>query len=283
MRMFLLALFLVLSVEAKSIFSNKEQADSSVYIESLKDLVIATQKTRGLTNAYLNGNTATMLLVYSNRDEMKKAIDTMKSLSLASDPIIGPKTTIISKSLLKLNRKAFKLKPTDAFVRYTQHIKQTLGLAQTISKRFSKNLNPFGQEASSVMMEIMLPMVEYVGQMRGFGSGLAAKGSVNKKELAKINTLSNKIKSLNSQLQINMTQLMVKYADKLSSSVKFQVADINKNVMSYTAFSEDKFANDVTNIDPNTYFDNGVKLVSSIIKAYDTINKAILEDSKGWI
>jgi hypothetical protein len=129
----------------------------------------------------------------------------------------------------------------------------------------------------------MLPMVEYVGQMRGFGSGLAAKGSVNKKELAKINTLSNKIKSLNSQLQINMTQLMVKYADKLSSSVKFQVADINKNVMSYTAFSEDKFANDVTNIDPNTYFDNGVKLVSSIIKAYDTINKAILEDSKGWI
>jgi hypothetical protein len=224
-----------------------------------------------------------MLLIYSNRDEMKKAIDTMKSLSLASDPIIGPKTTVISKSLLKLNRKAFKLKPTDAFVRYTQHIKQTLGLAQTISKRFSKNLNPFGQEASSVMMEIMLPMVEYVGQMRGFGSGLAAKGSVNKKELAKINTLSNKIKSLNSQLQINMTQLMVKYADKLSSSVKFQVADINKNVMSYTAFSEDKFANDVTNIDPNTYFDNGVKLVSSIIKAYDTINKAILEDSKGWI
>ena len=283
MRIFLLALFLVLSAEAKSIFSNKEQADSSVYIESLKDLVIATQKTRGLTNAYLNGNTATMLLIYSNRDEMKKAIDTMKSLSLASDPIIGPKTTVISKSLLKLNRKAFKLKPTDAFVRYTQHIKQTLGLAQTISKRFSKNLNPFGQEASSVMMEIMLPMVEYVGQMRGFGSGLAAKGSVNKKELAKINTLSNKIKSLNSQLQINMTQLMVKYADKLSSSVKFQVADINKNVMSYTAFSEDKFANDVTNIDPNTYFDNGVKLVSSIIKAYDTINKAILEDSKGWI
>jgi hypothetical protein len=283
MRMFLLALFLVLSVEAKSIFSNKEQADSSVYIESLKDLVIATQKTRGLTNAYLNGNTATMLLIYSNRDEMKKAIDTMKSLSLASDPIIGPKTTVISRALLELNKKAFKLKPTDTFIRYTQYIKQTLALAQIVSKRFSKNLNPFGQEASSLMMEIMLPMTEYIGQMRGFGSGLAAKGSITKKELKQLKVLSAKIKSLNSRLQINMIQLTARYPKKLPQIIKIQIATINKNANLYTTFTEKKFTNSISNIDPNTYFDNGVKLVSSIIKAYDTINKAILEDSKGWI
>ena len=214
---------------------------------------------------------------------MKKAIDTMKSLSLASDPIIGPKTTVISRALLELNKKAFKLKPTDTFIRYTQYIKQTLALAQIVSKRFSKNLNPFGQEASSLMMEIMLPMTEYIGQMRGFGSGLAAKGSITKKELKQLKVLSAKIKSLNSRLQINMIQLTARYPKKLPQIIKIQIATINKNANLYTTFTEKKFTNSISNIDPNTYFDNGVKLVSSIIKAYDTINKAILEDSKGWI
>jgi len=281
-RIFLLIALLVWSLEAKSIFSNSEQADSSVYIGSLKNLVIATQKTRGLTNSYLNGNTVAMLLVYSNRDDMKKAIGTMESLPLAADPVINSRATAISQALIKLNNKAFNLKPSDAFSRYTEQIGQTLMLAQTVSKRFAKDLNPFGQEASAIMMEIMLPMTEYVGQMRGFGAGLAAKGSANKKELAKIQVLASQIKSLNSQLQTKMAQLIAKYPDKLSG-IASQVSDINNNALSYTAFAEEKFAHDVKNIDPNNYFDNGTKLISSIIKAYNTNNKAILEDSKGWL
>jgi hypothetical protein len=36
-------------------------------------------------------------------------------------------------------------------------------------------------------------------------------------------------------------------------------------------------------IDPYKYFDKGTKVISTIIKIYDIANKAILEDSKGWI
>ena len=283
MRIFLLIVFLIWNLEAKSIFSNSEQADSSVYIGSLKDLVIATQKTRGLTNSYLNGNTVAMLLVYSNRDDMKKAIGVMESLPLAADPVINTRATAISQALIRLNNKAFNLEPSDAFSRYTEQIGQALMLAQTVSKRFAKDLNPFGQEASAVMMEVMLPMTEYVGQMRGFGSGLAAKGSTNEKELAKIKVLASQIKSLNSQLQTKMIQLITKYPDKLPSDIKEQVKSVNDKAMAYTSFAEDKFAHDAANIDPNSYFDNGTKLISAIIKAYNTSNKAILEDSKGWL
>lgn len=53
-RTVLSVLLLVSSLQAKPIFSNSEQADISSYIDSLKDLVVATQKTRGLTNSYLN-------------------------------------------------------------------------------------------------------------------------------------------------------------------------------------------------------------------------------------
>jgi len=282
MRLFLLFVFLICSLEAKSLFSNSDQADNSIYVGALKDLIIATQKTRGLTNSYMNGNTVAMLLVYGNRDDMKKAIGTMESLPLAADTVINTRATAISQALIKLNNKAFKMKPSEAFSSYTEQIGQTLMLAQTVSKRLSKNLNPFGQEVSAIMMEVMLPMTEYVGQMRGFGSGLAAKGSVSKAELEKILVLSSQIKKLNTELQQKMTQLISKYSDKYASNIKSEISDIDDVTKSYTSFAESKFMNDVEGVEPNAYFDNGTKLISLIVKAYNTNNKALLDDSKGW-
>jgi len=50
-------------------------------------------------------------------------------------------------------------------------------------------------------MEIMLPMTEYVGQLRGLGAGLAAKGKRSENELAKVLVLVNEVKTLNIKLQ----------------------------------------------------------------------------------
>jgi len=282
MRLFLIFVFLIYSLEAKSLFTNSDQADNSVYIGALKDLIIATQKTRGLTNSYMNGNTVAMLLVYGNRDDMKKAIGTMESLPLAADAVINSRATAISQALIKLNNRAFKMDPGEAFSNYTEQIGHTLMLAQTVSKRFAKDLNPFGKEVSTIMMETMLPMTEYVGQMRGFGSGLAAKGSVNKKELEKILVLSSQIKRLNTELKQKMAQLISKFPDKFSSNIQAEIAEVNDIARQYTSFAESKFMSDVKSIEPNSYFDNGTKLISSIIRAYNSNNKALLNDSKGW-
>jgi len=283
MRILLILSLLIFSLSAKSLFSNSAQADNSIYIGSLKDLVIATQKTRGLTNSYMNGNIAAMLLVYANRKDMKKAIGIMESLPLAADPVINSRATTISQSLITLNNKAFKMKASEAFASYTEQIGQTLMLAQSVSKRFSKDLNPFGQDASIIMMETMLPMTEYVGQLRGFGSGLAAKGTINKAELEKIYVLVNEVKTLNTNLQTQMNQLTSKYKGKLPSEINSQIAAVNAKATAYSLFAEKKFLSDVKNIDPNEYFDEGTALISAIIQAYNTNNSALLEDSKGWL
>lgn len=283
MRLFLIISFLLFNLEAKSLFSNSDQEDSSVYIGGLKDLIIATQKTRGLTNSYMNGNTAALLLIYNNRKDMKKAIGIMESLPLAGDPIINSRATTISNSLIKLNNKAFKFKSDETFSNYTEQIGQTLMLAQTVSQRFSKDLNPFGRDASSIMMEIMLPMTEYVGQMRGFGSGLAAKGKASKAQLEKINVLAHEINDLNTKLQKQMSQLVFQYPKQLNSDISTNLEELNDASEKYTSFAKTKFKNNITEIDPNIYFDEGTALISLIIGIYNQNNKAILEDSKGWI
>ena len=283
MRLILAVLLLLINLEAKSLFSNDTQAQTSKYIDNLKDLIIATQKTRGLTNAYLNGNTASMLLVYSHRDEIKQAIGNMESFKLAADPVINARATKISQALIKLNRKAFQQKPQKSFADYTEQIEQTLMLAQSVSKRFSKDLTPFGKKSSYVMMEIILPMTEYTGRLRGFGAGIAAKANITKKDIEKINALAYQLQSSNNKLQKEMAQILSKYADQLPRSINFQLSMLDKNVQKYTLFATQNLVSHPEQVNPDKYFDKGTALISDAIKIYNILDKAMLEDSKGWL
>jgi hypothetical protein len=282
-RFLLIIALLVFSLEAKSLFSNDDQKDSSVYIGNLKNLLIATQKTRGLTNAYLNGNTENMLLIYGTRSDMKRAIGKMESTSLATDPVISNRATSISKALIKLNNKAFKMSAPDTFEKYTEQIEEILMLAQTVSQRTAGSLNDFGKDASTVMMETMLPLTEYVGRLRGYGSGVAARNKVEKADIEKIFALSTEVKRLNSDLSEQMNQLMTNYSSKFPKKISSEVAAVNDAVKKYTALAEKKLLKSPQDVDPDEYFDAGTDVIDLIIKVYNTTNNAILEDSKGWL
>jgi len=282
--LFFMVALLVLSfnLEAKSLFSNAEQADSSKYIANLKDLLIATQKTRGLTNSYLNGNTETLLLIYTTRSDMKKAIGKMEATALAADPVINSRASAISKTLIKLNNKAFKKKAPEVFAAYTEQIEEILMLAQTVSQRTAAALNDFGKETSSIMMETMLPLTEYVGRLRGYGAGIAARNKVTKSDIEKVYALSNEVKRLNATLAEQMHQLISRHSGELSPSIKGEIAAVDKVVKDYTHLAEKKLLKHPETIDPDEYFEKGTHLINLIIKAYNTCNNAILEDSKGW-
>ena len=281
--LFIFLIILSTSVlQAKSIFGNDEQVQNSIYTDALKNLLIATQKTRGLTNSYINGNTSAMLLVYAARDEMKSAIGEMESTTLAADPVINARATAISQALIKLNRKAFKMKAEEAFSAYTEQISNILMLAQTVSKRLSSKLSPFGKDATSIMMETMLPLTEQVGQLRGFGAGLAAKKKANKEEHAKLNVLMKRVRKLNLKMQKELTLLVSKYPSKVSSDILIETKKIDNMIFAYTELVKNRFKNRQIIVDPDKFFEDGTTIIGQIIAAYNKINKAILEDSKGW-
>lgn len=284
MRLFILVTILLFNLEAKSLFSNSEQANKSKYIGALKDLVIATQKTRGLTNSYLNGNISSMLLVYGNRDEMKKAIGTMESLPLAADPIINSRATSISEGLIKLNRKAFKTKnPSQIFESYSELIDQTLMLAQTVSKRGSEKLNPVGKSLSSIMMEIILPYTENVGQMRGMGSGLVAKKQVSKIQKAQILVFISEIQRLYAKLSVDTNFVVSKNKKYFNEDIQIKLKMIDKLTKKYIMLTEkDVLETKNIKIKADDYFDEGTNIILLLMDVYNMNNKVILEDSKGW-
>jgi len=281
--LFILTL-LVGTIYAKSLFSNNNQADNSRYVNALKELVIATQKTRGSTNAYLNGNTATLLLMYTYRDDMKTAIGTMESLPLASDPVINKRSTDISNALIDLNRKAVKLKPTEAFEHYTGLIEKLLMLAQSVSKHGSKDLSPFGQNSTNIMMEDILPLTEYIGQLRGLGSGIIAKGTINEEEKMKVLAVIVATNKLSSKFQTDMTKIISQHKEQYPANTNTKLDQIKVSIQKYTDLVKTKVLTPNENAtDSDPYFKNGTQVIDMLVDNFDLNNKAILNDSKGWL
>ncbi len=283
MKIILMALLLLINVQAKSLFSNDAQADSSKYIGALKNLVISTQKTRGLTNSYLNGNTAALLLVYENQKDMKNAIGEMEASELSADPVVDSRATAITKALIKLNRKAFKMEPSKAFEGYTEQIEHILMLAQTVGRRNAKELNPLGQDSSTLMLEVILPMTEYVGRMRGKGAGIAAKGEITEEQTMQIYSMIAEIDSLQSSIQESMNSLLAKYPDAYKASVSNTMKNIQGDTTKYVKLTKTTLVKTPGDLDPTDYFDQGTDLITLLIKLYDANNRALLKDSEGWL
>ena len=282
MRLVLLTFLLVFNLQASSLFTNKEQLNTSKYIDSLKNLILATEKTRGLTNSYLNGNSAAMLLVFASRGDMKSAIGNMESLPLASDPVINSSATAISHAVINLNHKAFKEAPKKVFSAYTVQIEQMLMLAQSVSKRFAKDLTPFGKNISSTMMEIMLPMTEYTGKLRGEGAGIAAKGKATRAQVESIQALLYELQSANTKLQNSMATIMSTYSGKLSQTTKMKLAFIKKEIQNYIMLVQTKLLKNPQSVDANKYFDKGTNIITDVVSVYNMSNEAIAKDAKGW-
>lgn len=283
MRIFLIITLLIFNLNAKSFFSNDEQAENSQYIGALKDLLISTQKTRGLTNSYLNGNIEAMLLTYGHRDEMKEAISEMEAMPLAADPIIHERASAISNALIKLNRRAFKKSPDVVFDEYTEQIQQILMLAQTVSKRGSKNLNPLGKELLDVMMQINLPLCEYTGQLRGLGAGIAAKGKITQDQKTKILVMMNKITKLTNKLTSTIKEISTNNRADCNKLIDKKLSSITKKVSDYLKLTKKELLkSDNITYDSDEYFEKGTDLISLYIDVFDMNNKSMLKNSQGW-
>ncbi len=283
MKIFFIFAILIFNLHAKSLFSNDKQADTSKYINSLKDLVIATQKTRGLTNSFLNGNESALLMIFGNRSDMKDAIGVMESLPLSQNPTIGERATSISQALIKLNNKALKLEPSIAFSGYTEQIEQALMLAQTVSKQGSEDLNPLGKEASTIMMEVILPLTEQVGRMRGMGSGVVAKGAINNTQKFSMLAMIAEIDNLGSKLQTDMRVVISAHQDKYDSTIEKNLVAVQKAILDYSTLTKTEVLKGKSKLNADDYFTQGTDIISTLINIFNSNNQAIIADSKGWI
>jgi len=253
---------------AFSLFDNTKEINQQnlALVHDIKNIIITTQKTRGLTNSYMNGNVVAQLLVYNQREQMVKyikaidndlsEIENSKSFSREADAIV--------KSVKKLNKRAFKMASGEVFATYTRYIEQWLALnAKIIDTQFK---DPKIHSALVLLNGTVLPLTENIGKMRGMGSGIVARGTCKDIETPKMQSFASEI--------VRYRGEMMGYLEKHSYAAltNNDLQTISKNIENYTELTTSKvIGQEKIDLDANKFFDQGTGCIKDVLKVYKVV------------
>ena len=268
-KIILTLLIIVSPMMAFSLFDDKgTDKDYLHLVSSIKDVAISTQKTRGLTNSFMNGNIAAQLLVYAQREQMMKDFDAVKKLTAKAK--LPENYTNASKSLMKklkkLNRKAFKRQSGEVFAAYTGVIEEWIALNGKIIDSHYKSGKADIYVAVSMLNSTLLPLTENIGKLRGMGSGIVARGTCKETETPKMQSFATNIEKYRNQMKV--------YLDKNSYATlsKNDLDAVNGKIAAYAKLTQESvIAQEEINLDANKFFDQGTACIGGVLKVYKAV------------
>ena len=274
-KVLLISLLMVLNLSAFSLFGNSEKELQKIaYMTELKNLIVATQKTRGLTNNYMNGNVTAMLLVYSQRKEMKKSLKALKKFSELDNS-----TLVLHDKLIRLNKKAFKQDSHKSFSDYTQHINKLLSIGSKFVSSQFKDSSELEKKAAEMMMNKILPFTENIGKIRGLGSGVVARTYSKKSEDKALQSFVNNVEKLNEEEAPSMKSLVSKYPQYFSKDIIIQIDKISHSTQVYISLTQLSVIGqkDIT-LKTNAYFGQGTELIGEALNLFNENANAMTKE-----
>jgi len=270
----LILLMLVVPMMAFSLFDDDKGSDKE-YLElvsSIKDVVISTQKTRGLTNSFLNGNVSAQLLVFAQREEMMKEFDVTKKLletTKLSQPYVLEAEDLM-KRLKKLNKKAFRKNPAETFGDYTKVIEAWIDLNRKIIETQFKAGDKEIYLAVSTLNNTLLPLTENIGKLRGMGSGIVARKVCKEDERPKMQQFVTNIESYRSKMKVYLD------GHPVSGLAPSDIETINNRIVTYTDLTQDEvIEQEEITLDANDFFDQGTACIGGVLKIYNALESDI--------
>jgi hypothetical protein len=270
-----MVMLLVVKLAAFSLFETESDVDRQYLsaIRDVKDIIITTQKTRGLTNNYMNGNVVAQLLVYGQRKEMKQHFRELEKVFASIEKLPAgyrAKATELMKRAKKLNKKAFRRKAAVVFDDYTAIIEDWMAFNQKIIDDRFRGKSPKAYLALRFQNQTLLPLTENIGKMRGMGSGIGARGKCRKEETPKMLSFADEIERYRDE--------MAKYLSKHPVVSAEQVKRVNEKIAAYVKLTKEKvIGKQKISLDPNKYFDQGTACISEVTKVYNAVSKTIDE------
>ncbi|PHR56906.1 MAG: hypothetical protein COA44_07295 [Arcobacter sp.] len=266
LKAYLVFIVLVSSSWSYSFFDSEKSIDKRHLdlIHKIKDVVINTQKTRGLTNNYMNGNVVAQLLVYGQRKEMiKNFADINKGFKrLELEEIFYKKSSSLIQNSKSLNQIAFKTNSAEVFTQYSDLIEKWMELNENIIvQRFKTNEKVYSQLI--LLNNVLLSLTENIGKMRGMGSGIVARGFCKENETLQMKGFANEVQRYKMLLQYHMVGKEYKGLSK-NDMIKIEIS-----LEAYASLTLEKVISkkDIS-LNTNEYFNQGTRAISDVLRVY---------------
>ncbi|NOR58023.1 MAG: hypothetical protein GQ474_05820 [Sulfurimonas sp.] len=257
----------------KEIDKNVSESQGVEFAQTATSLLINTQKTRGLTNAYLNGNKAALSKINSLKEKNLELLSELDELNINYGTQFSTNTKYqdIKTRLLRHNKEAFSNEAAKTFGAYTQIIEDMISFIIYISDQSQLSLDPNLDTAylSNLLINRIPIITENIGKARGLGSGVATRGEITQIEQIKvalfINTAMGQKRGIKHDLETIFT---ISPPLKLKLDTDLYNALIAIDDFSKLANNELLYTDNMT-ISSSLYFDAGTNAISQSLKLYN--------------
>jgi len=257
-------------------FSKKEIVGAKV-LPYIKNLIIDTQKLRGVTAGYMGGDKKFYNKMVTQKSKVKKDLEALKiAIQKSNLPLITDYKHIKNR-LYSHMREALSLEALKTFGIYTSIVKDELNLmvktANTSNLTFDPDVDTYYLVQA---VDIIIPHItENIGKARGLGSNVIAKHITSLKAKIKLNTFKANLESLLNQLKQGYNS-----AFEYNPTLKPLIAPkINQFYSKLNNFNHhlDNTINEKFDIPATQFFALGTNTISSAIKIFKLSNDKLIE------
>jgi twitching motility protein PilJ len=266
-------LYMFVSSRNIQIRSTREELTGLEYVTPLRSLLEHIPQHRGTANAVLNGDAS----LIPQLESIEPLIEADLKAIGAVDARMGQRLqttapfTAISRDWRELKKQVLTLPPKESFARHTQLIADVLQHFKLVGDRTAlttdQDLDTY-YLSNSLLSEITLG-TEYMGQLRGFGSGLAARGRVTPEERSNVQYLVRIVKNASDNIQRNMAAVF-RYNPRLEGELSSDVDTAIKASDKFTKIADSELVKPLNiTTEAKPYFDSGTQAISAYFVVYD--------------
>ncbi len=276
--LFYIAVISFLDYERESEILKKE-GDGLIYISALKPLYINMAQIRGMTNAFLNGNTGFHSDIMEKRETVNQKLTQLMNVDARFNTKfrLGDEAKQIQQAWSSINATAFERPSEEVFENYTALITDVLDLSSLVYNRSELVLDKQidSHFLTNAVSERIPLIAETLGKARGLGAGIAASQSLDMAQALKMKAFLQTIAANRTALEHNYKEIFsynadVEKTEKTAAETTFKMIDefisnTNKEIIGASTIQ----------IDSSQYFALGTDTINSVLKLNEISLKEI--------
>ncbi len=248
------------------------------YMDNVKELVLLTGKMRDNIHLSNSGGYIMSEEIERDQDEVSTSLRSLRHKFHTVDYKIDNDFSTLNLYMQSLNDVVPDLDALTKFKAYTLLASEMIVLGQKAQKRLFFYESTRNKRISSVMLENIVPMMEHISLLRGFGSKIAVNSEFEDGERDELRAYIVKVLDDVDNLALEMGALKWEYPALYSVKLERKLIKYRKNVKYYIGHIESKLLEtDQVELDYYDFYMEGTSLIDQTIEFYE-INEAILRD-----
>ena len=246
------------------------------YIQPLRELLQNLPKHRGMSNGYLNGDEGFKPKILAKQQEIEQIISRIRSLEGKHGELLqtGARLTALINEWAAIKQDLFRLEPKVAFSRHTALIADLLELINHVGD--SSGLIVDSSQSRHYLVDMLInkipPVSEYLGQTRGMGAGIAAKGAFVPGQRDRLTDLLSSARVLFNSMDSAIAALY-RHDARLKSRLQQLVQESDQHrTLFFDAVRSGLLDAEHIQLDPKEFFAKGSRLIDANFAIFDQVN-----------